>query len=169
MVLDPGAVDGVEYLRKAGHAAGLEDAVRLGAAGRAVRGRPVAALRAACQRDGGTPARRAGRARAGDRPADRGQRGVRAAAAAGRRRTAAHVAVLRLGRRRRHGAAHVRVRHHGAGRRRPPRRAGRGPARTAALTCGRLPHLGVRQPTGSRALGPSGRAGQPQPRRTGHR
>ncbi len=64
-------------------AAGLQDALRVGAAARALRERPVAALCRARQRDGGAP-RRCGRRRRGrpDHPGRAGQRGLRGAATA---------------------------------------------------------------------------------------
>ena len=53
----PDAVHSIKYLRKAGHAARLEDALPLGAVRGAARHRPVAAQRPARERHGAAPVR----------------------------------------------------------------------------------------------------------------
>ena len=59
VVLNPEASEGLIYLRKLNDAARVQDAVRLGSAHRAARGRPVAALGLARERHGGSAAGRA--------------------------------------------------------------------------------------------------------------
>ena len=119
VVLEPRRRHRAEVPAQDEHAAGVEDAVLLRAAHRAARGRPLAAVGAARERDGG-PADRRGRrpGRGHGDPADGGQRGVRGAAAGRRRSGPRAVHVLRLGRSRRRGALDVRLGHHRGRRRR---------------------------------------------------
>ena len=80
-------------------AAGLEDALRLRPAPRAVRGRPVAALGAARQRDGAAPRRRRARRCLASRSSDRSSPTRCSRSCRGRRRPGPRaVLVLRLGR-----------------------------------------------------------------------
>ncbi|VXB75677.1 putative Uncharacterized 50.6 kDa protein in the 5'region of gyrA and gyrB [Micrococcus luteus] len=143
-------------------AAGLEDALRLGAAARAVRRRPVPALRPPRQRHGRPAARRhrgGGRRRlAGRRRVHAGhgrQRRVRRPAR-GRGRPAAHpLPVLRLGRGAPRGAVGVRLRHDRGGRgrvhgrtarRTRPRRLTDAPGRDTLLPpCSRVGRRGLRR------------------------
>ena len=97
VVLRPEVVSRADLPAQDEHAAGVQDAVRLGPADRAARGRPVDRLGPARQRDG-RPAGGGGPrpARRADHPAGAGQRGLRDHRSGGRRAAAAKVPVLRL-------------------------------------------------------------------------
>ena len=118
VVLEPRGIRRTHVPAQAQHAAVVEDAVRLGAADRAARGRPVAAQRVALQRDGRSACARAskrasptGRSRRRVHAADAVERRLRDPAGRRRRPAARVLPLLRLGCREERGALDVLVRH----------------------------------------------------------